>query len=255
VRGLLLAALLTASPALAQVESSSPPPPRPYVLEPNPGAAEGVFIEPEIGLAPTEEGVFGPGESVFLGPEIGFVQEDGTLSLEQGSPPPPRPVPEGGAAAPEEGAAVQPDIGFVQEDGTISLEQEAAAPPPAREVTAATRSTGALLRSLDKVTGAVLDLPLAEGETARLGSVSVALGECRYPTDDPASDGFAWVTVLDDTLAEPAFQGWLIASAPALSALDHPRYDVWLIRCNIPEAEPAPEAEEPEEPEIIPEEG
>jgi hypothetical protein len=30
----------------------------------------------------------------------------------------------------------------------------------------------------------------------------------------------------------PVFQGWLIGSAPALHALDHPRYDVWVLRCN-----------------------
>ena len=27
------------------------------------------------------------------------------------------------------------------------------------------------------------------------------------------------------------FAGWMIASAPALSALEHPRYDIWVIRC------------------------
>ncbi|MCW8843320.1 MAG: DUF2155 domain-containing protein, partial [Rhodobacteraceae bacterium] len=35
----------------------------------------------------------------------------------------------------------------------------------------------------------------------------------------------------------PLFQGWMIASSPALSALDHPRYDVWVLRCKTPVAE------------------
>jgi hypothetical protein len=32
----------------------------------------------------------------------------------------------------------------------------------------------------------------------------------------------------------------MVASSPALSALDHPRYDVWVLRCDYPET--APEA-------------
>jgi hypothetical protein len=30
----------------------------------------------------------------------------------------------------------------------------------------------------------------------------------------------------------PVFSGWMIASSPALSAMDHPRYDVWILRCD-----------------------
>jgi hypothetical protein len=96
-------------------------------------------------------------------------------------------------------------------------------------------SDGAILRGLDKVTGLTLDFDLAEGESARLGRITVSLGQCRYPADDPASNAYGWVTILDDAAQAPVFQGWMIAAAPALSALDHPRYDVWLIRCRLPE--------------------
>ncbi|MGB0439332.1 MAG: DUF2155 domain-containing protein [Paracoccaceae bacterium] len=30
----------------------------------------------------------------------------------------------------------------------------------------------------------------------------------------------------------PVFEGWIIASSPALNAMDHARYDVWVLRCN-----------------------
>jgi len=33
---------------------------------------------------------------------------------------------------------------------------------------------------------------------------------------------------------KPVFKGWMIASSPALNALDHPRYDVWVLRCITP---------------------
>lgn len=103
----------------------------------------------------------------------------------------------------------------------------------ARLPTGVVRAGGALLRGLDKVTGQTRDFDLAEGDSARLGLITIVLGECRYPADDPASNAYAWITILDDRAAEPVFRGWMIAAAPALSALDHARYDVWVIRCNI----------------------
>ncbi len=95
------------------------------------------------------------------------------------------------------------------------------------------RARGAVVRGLDKVTGFLVDFTLAEGETARLGRLTIDVGECRYPSDDPASNAYAWLTILDDVAGAPVFQGWMIAAAPALSALDHPRYDVWLVRCDM----------------------
>ncbi|MEO1641228.1 MAG: DUF2155 domain-containing protein [Pseudomonadota bacterium] len=87
------------------------------------------------------------------------------------------------------------------------------------------------LRVLDKLTGTVTDLSLAEGETETLGFLSVTLQECRYPVDNPAGDAFALVQVLDRKENAPLFAGWILASAPALNAMDHPRYDVWALRC------------------------
>lgn len=88
-----------------------------------------------------------------------------------------------------------------------------------------------VLRVLDKVTGAVTDLTLAAGETGALGHLTVTLNECRYPTANPSGDAFAKVTVIYRDLTTPVFSGWMIASAPALNAMDHPRYDVWALRC------------------------
>lgn len=94
------------------------------------------------------------------------------------------------------------------------------------------RAGGAVLRGLDKVSGEVRDMELRAGETAALGRLTVRLGECRFPVDNPSGDAFAWLEVTAQGLEDPAFEGWMVASSPALSALDHPRYDVWVIRCN-----------------------
>ena len=103
-------------------------------------------------------------------------------------------------------------------------------PRAAPEVQAAAAS-GAILRGLDKVNGQVVDLDLSVGEEARLGRITVRLEECRYPVDNPSGDAFALVRIEADGVETPSFEGWMIASSPALSALEHPRYDVWVIRC------------------------
>lgn len=90
---------------------------------------------------------------------------------------------------------------------------------------------GALLRALDKVSGETRDFELGTGTVQAFGRIEIGLAECRFPADDPTSDAFAHVTVHDLTQGRTAFDGWMIASSPALSALDHPRYDVWVIRC------------------------
>lgn len=96
-----------------------------------------------------------------------------------------------------------------------------------------TSAKGGLLRGLDRVDGGRVDFELLNGESAEFGRIRVTLKECRYPADNPSGDAYAHVTVFDQTLDKDVFDGWMIASAPALSALDHPRYDVWPLRCAL----------------------
>ena len=96
---------------------------------------------------------------------------------------------------------------------------------------AVANATSGELRVLDKLTGEVTNLTLGDGETATLGFLSVTLNECRYPIDNPSGDAFAEILVQDTRESAPLFSGWMLASAPALNAMDHPRYDVWALRC------------------------
>ncbi len=89
-----------------------------------------------------------------------------------------------------------------------------------------------VLRGLDRMTGDVRDMELAQGETAALGRLQVTLGECRYPQDNPAGDAFAYLVIREAGKEQPEFAGWMVAAAPALSALEHRRYDIWVMRCN-----------------------
>ena len=91
---------------------------------------------------------------------------------------------------------------------------------------------GGDIRILDKQTGIVTDVTLESGSAVRLGLISVGMRDCRYPADNPSGDGFAYLTIHYSDVEDPVFDGWMIASSPALNALDHPRYDVWVLRCN-----------------------
>ena len=91
---------------------------------------------------------------------------------------------------------------------------------------------GATIRGLDKVSGALVDLTLATGEAKMVGRLQVSLGQCRYPTDNPAGNAYAWLEIYDAVERQMVFSGWMVASAPALNPLDHPRYDVWVLRCS-----------------------
>ena len=96
----------------------------------------------------------------------------------------------------------------------------------------ASSAPGAQLRGLDKITGVTTDLSVMVGDTVKFGRLSVSLTDCRYPTADPSSNAFAQMIIFEEGQETPVFDGWMIASSPALSALDHPRYDVWVLRCS-----------------------
>lgn len=94
------------------------------------------------------------------------------------------------------------------------------------------RGKGALLRGLDKISGQTIELPVNVGDAVRFGRLDVRLGECRFPAEDPESDAFAQMTITDTANGKALFTGWMIASSPAISALDDARYDVWIVACN-----------------------
>jgi len=96
----------------------------------------------------------------------------------------------------------------------------------------AVNGTQADLRVLDKVTGLVSDVSMPVGTAQEIGLLNLSLQECRAPRANPNGDAYALLVIKYRNEAEPVFQGWMIASAPALNAMDHPRYDVWVLRCN-----------------------
>ncbi|MEM7056851.1 MAG: DUF2155 domain-containing protein [Pseudomonadota bacterium] len=95
---------------------------------------------------------------------------------------------------------------------------------------------GARLRQLDKMTGLIRTYDVSVGETVRVARLRVRLDACRSPGDNDTHGTMAFLKVWDTKYEtpDPEFSGWMFAESPALSALDHPRYDLWVINCTTP---------------------
>jgi len=113
-----------------------------------------------------------------------------------------------------------------------------------------------VLRALDKVTATTEDFTVTVGESLKYGSLKVDVKHCekKPPEDIPATWAFVQIfdtrislenedkepvagstaIIIDDTgvKREKIFSGWMLAEKPAISALEHPVYDVWVIACN-----------------------
>ena len=93
----------------------------------------------------------------------------------------------------------------------------------------------ALLQGLDKITARVSKFEAAVGGPVHFGTLSIRVRDCEKnpPEEAPESAAFLEIDEMrpgDDT-ARRLFSGWMFASSPALSALEHPVYDVNLLDC------------------------
>lgn len=92
----------------------------------------------------------------------------------------------------------------------------------------------ALLQGLDKITARISTFEAPLGEPVRFGTFEIVARACkkRPPEEPPESAAFLEIVdVRPDSEAKPLFTGWMFASSPALSAVEHPVYDVWVIDC------------------------
>ena len=110
----------------------------------------------------------------------------------------------------------------------VVVAAQAMLPAAAQSVAA---GTGASIRALDRLSGELTDFDLRAGAQVSLDRLNIALVECRYPVDNPAGDAFAFLLIDDADSGSRLFEGWMVASSPALNPFDHMRYDVWVIRC------------------------
>ena len=102
-----------------------------------------------------------------------------------------------------------------------------------------------VLRGLDKITGRSTDFTVSSGASALFGGLRVTVRACHQspPTEAPESVAYLEIEDYGFSIADPSelsedidkdkrvFHGWMFASSPGIHALEHPIYDVWVIRC------------------------
>ncbi len=90
------------------------------------------------------------------------------------------------------------------------------------------------MQAMDKITGRVSIIDVPVGGAVSFGSFSIVVRDCRTTTEEEIPENFAFVDVSDKSFNQEEyniFKGWMFSSSPAVNAVEHPIYDVWLLRC------------------------
>ncbi len=103
-------------------------------------------------------------------------------------------------------------------------------PGPAADIW--TPAASAELRVMNKVDSHPQTLLLKVGESANFGSLTITLKSCLARPIDQIQDWAAYLDIVDSHQDEPGFHGWTLANEPWIGMLEHPVYDVRLMRCH-----------------------
>ena len=94
----------------------------------------------------------------------------------------------------------------------------------------------ATMQALDKVTARISTLPVTVGMKRHFGTLEVTVNRCVFHPPEETPEHAAFVVIKDigyDKTNPPinVFSGWMFSSSPAISALEHPVYDITLLAC------------------------
>ena len=92
----------------------------------------------------------------------------------------------------------------------------------------------AAFSGLDKITGRITNFDVYMDETVQFGALQITPRVCytRPPTETQRTSVFLEVDQVSlKGGSERIFTGWMFADSPALNAIDHPVYDIWLVDC------------------------
>ena len=111
-------------------------------------------------------------------------------------------------------------------------------PPPAYPI--------AILQGLDKVTARISTFEAPVDSPVEFGGLEIVVRACHKtpPTEAPEAIAFLEVAEIEpDRPRQQLYSGWMYASSPAVAALEHPVYDVWVKDCAEQRSQQAPNDE------------
>jgi hypothetical protein len=102
----------------------------------------------------------------------------------------------------------------------------------------------AILQGLDKTTARISTIEAPIGQSVQFGVLRIVVRACikRPPEEPPETSAFLEIDEVrpgDEGKPQRLFSGWMFKSSPALSALEHPVYDVGVLDCKDETASPA----------------
>ena len=96
----------------------------------------------------------------------------------------------------------------------------------------------AVIRALNKQTGRAEDITIAVGSSVVFEDLLIEASACFSRPDDEEPESSAFLRIFEvgkegarSATRRVAFSGFMMASSPAVSALEHPNYDIWVIGC------------------------
>ena len=94
------------------------------------------------------------------------------------------------------------------------------------------------LQTLDKITARIATMRMALRQPTRFGTLEITAYHCAYRPPEAPPETAAFLEIKDvgytdstEATHETVFSGWMFASSPAISALEHPVYDVSVLAC------------------------
>jgi hypothetical protein len=101
----------------------------------------------------------------------------------------------------------------------------------------------AVLQGLDKVTARVTTLQAPVGETVRFATLQIKAAVCEKRPPEETPESAAFLEIVEQRPGQApvnVFRGWMFASSPGLSPMQHPVYDLWMVDCvsSLPSAKP-----------------
>ncbi len=122
--------------------------------------------------------------------------------------------------------------------------------PPARPGNANLRPVpdgpgirSAELQGLDKVTARTQRFYAPVGKSTRFGTLEITVSDCLVNVPEAPPESVAHLTIIDHKpgqAEEKLFAGWMFASTPSLSALDHGVYDLRVLSCTMAQGSSPP---------------
>ena len=127
---------------------------------------------------------------------------------------------------------------------------------PARAQAETISNPVAVFSGLDKITATITTLQVPINTTKRFGQIEVTPKVCysRPATEEPKTSTFVEIDEIEENGSKKRiFTGWMFAESPALNALEHPVFDIWLTSCTDPNKAPEAAPDQGPAPEVAPE--